>query len=332
MRSSRLAIAIAIVLVAPRAAAQERAKGFGVERLYPAAPGAGWFVLDTLDMRDGLGGAMAATTSYAKNPLVVRDGGQRLAVVTDASFVDLAFAASYDRFRAYTGFETPLVVKGRSGTVGDYTFTAPNVDPGTQPDALSQVRFGLDARLLGGATDAVRAGLGGELVLPGADPGSTRDGYTTDGTPRAIGRFLVAGDIGALTYAGQLGAHVRPLDDAATPGSPRGSELLFGGAAGLRVPALMRAVAIVGAEVYGATAFQSFFANEATSLEALLTTRLEGTAERGPQLRVKLGAGGGLHAELGAPEARFVFAVELFDRSLRPSPPSTPRETASTGR
>jgi hypothetical protein len=70
---------------------------------------------------------------------------------------------------------------------------------------------------------------------------------------------------------------------------------------------------VVGAEVFGETALRSFFGSSATGVEGLLTGRLEGTADDGAQVRVKLGAGGGLDARFGAPEWRMVLAVELFD-------------------
>jgi hypothetical protein len=49
-------------------------------------------------------------------------------------------------------------------------------------------------------------------------------------------------------------------------------------------------------------------------LESLLSARVEGTAEEGPQVRVKLGAGPGVNQHFGAPEWRIVLGVELFDR------------------
>ena len=54
---------------------------------------------------------------------------------------------------------------------------------------------------------------------------------------------------------------------------------------------------------------------DATALEALLSGRLEGTAEDGRQYRVKLGVGAGLNPHFGEPEWRFVIGIELFDHS-----------------
>ena len=132
-----------------------------------------------------------------------------------------------------------------------------------------------------------------------------------------MGRVLFAGDLGLLSYAGQIGAHVRPLDQAPAPGGPHGSELLFGIAAGPRIPlpAWRQVVLAVGPEVFGATAFASPFGSTDTAVEGLLSGRVEGTADDGAQMRVKVGVGAGLDARFGAPAWRAVVAVELFDHA-----------------
>ena len=318
MRSSELLAFMAAALGASvgwqsPASAQEKAQGFGVDRLYASAPSGGWVVMDALDMRGGLGGAMAMSLVYAHNPLRIRtsDGSQRLAVVTDQAFTNFGFAASYDRWRAYLDMSVPIAIEGQSGTVGGYEFAGPSVDPNTHPDILSDARIGLDARLVGGPRSAFRVGASAQLFVPNGK----REEYHTDGSYRAMGRALVAGDLGLFTYAGQLGVHVRPLDDSPTPGSPQGSELLFGVAGGAKMPVfgVGTTALIVGPEIYGASAFRSFLGSSSTAVEGLLTGRLEGTADDGPQLRVKLGAGAGLNQHFGAPDFRFVFAIEVFD-------------------
>jgi len=305
--------------------AQQQAQGFAVDRLYLSGPGGGWFVMDTLDMRGGLGGEMSLTTEYAHDPLRVRasSGSAHLAVVSDVAMADFGFAATYDRFRLYLNLDWPLDVSGNGGVVGSDQFTAPNagqpftpsgVNPSTAPDALADARLGLDARIFGAAHGSFRLGAGAQLFIP--SPNTPRSEYITDGTFRGMARLLFAGDVGMFGYAGQLGVHIRPLDDAPILGSPEGSELLFGLAAGPRF-ALGKAKGfslVVGPEIYGQTAFRNFFGS-ATGLEGLMTGRLEGTADDGPQVRIKLGAGGGLDAKFGAPEWRMVFAIELFDHS-----------------
>jgi hypothetical protein len=309
---------VLFLLISSRAEAQQQPQGFAVERLVPSAPGGGWFVMDSLDMRGGVGGVMAVTGGYAMKPLRVTDGSQHVAVVSDQAFTAFGFAATYDRFRLYLDLDMPVVIKGDGGTVGGYQFTAPSVDPGNNPDTLADARIGFDARLLGRPDGPFRLGAGAQLYVPSGK----RSDYDTDGTYRGMLRALVAGDVGLFTYAGQLGVHVRPLDDSPTPGSPRGSELLFGAAAGARFPVSVGggqgAVLVVGPEVFGASALSSLLSTNETSLEALLSARVEGTADQGAQLRVRLGTGAGLDQHFGAPEWRIVFGVELFDRGRLP--------------
>jgi hypothetical protein len=304
----------------PLARAQQQPQGFAVERFYPSAPGGGWLVMDDLRMHGGLGGVMALTVGYAHDPLRVTDGSTRLAVVSDQAFADFGFAATYDRWRLYVNFDAPLTIQGQSGAVGAYQFTAPSVDLGANPDTMSDARVGVDGRLFGSEKSPFRVGAGAQLIIPNGNiAGGNRADYNSDGTYRAMGRALFAGDAGRFTYAGQLGVHVRPLDDSPTPGSPEGSELLVGAAGGTKVVDWAGAskALIIGPEIFGATAFRSFLGRNGTAFEGLLTGRLEGTDDRGPQLRIKLGAGAGLSQHFGAPEWRLVFGIELLDHTGR---------------
>src|SRR5581483_4483990 len=143
---------------------------------------------------------------------------------------DFAFAVAYDRWRLYLDLDVPFVIRGDSGTASGYAFGGPALDLGTNPDTLTDARLGVDARLVGEPGDALRLGAGAQLLVPE----DRRSDYDTDGTLRAMFRVLAAGDVGLLKYAAQIGVHVRPLDDYPIPDSPRGSELLFGIAAGPR--------------------------------------------------------------------------------------------------
>jgi hypothetical protein len=285
-----------------------------VERLYPSAPGAGWFVMDDLGMHGGLGGVMALTVGYAHDPLRVQSSGgsQHLAVVSDQTTTDFGFAATYERWRFYLNLDTPIATAGQSGAVGANTFSAPHLDLGSFPDTLSDARLGVDVRLVGHADSSFRLGAGAQLLVPNGN----RSDYDTDDTFRAMLRALFAGGSGAFTYAGQLGVHIRPLDDAPVPGSPQGSELLFGFAAGPKFPIEGTATTVVvGPEFFGATAFKSLFGSSTTAFEGLFSARLEGTREKGPHVRLKLGMGGGIDARFGAPEWRFVFGIEVYDHT-----------------
>ncbi|MCU1278402.1 MAG: outer membrane protein OmpA [bacterium] len=310
--SSRPGVVAFIVLLAlsGRTSAQQQPQGFAVERLDRSGPGGGWFVMDDLDIHGGLGGVIGLTLGYASNPLRVTDGVNRIAVVSDQAFADVGAAITYRRWRFYLNIDTPLVVAGQTGTVGDYSFTGPALNPASNPDVLSDARVGTDVRIVGRPGGHFRFGASAQLLIPFGE----RIDYVTDATFRGMLRALFAGDARYFTYAAQLGVHIRPLDDSPAPGSPQGSELLFGVAAGakLRVGRSATWVAIVGPEIYGATAFRAFFSANGTAVEGLLSGRLETTHSSRPNVRVKLGIGAGLNHHFGAAEWRLVAGVELF--------------------
>jgi|SRR6185437_13552525 len=318
--SSKVAIGLAALLAvsagASRADAQPAAQGFGVERFYPSAPGGGWFVMDALELQGGLGGALSLTSGYARNPLRLSEGGQRLAVVSDEAFAGVGAALTYDRFRVSLGMTSPLVVKGTSGTVGGYAFTGPSVDPGHNPDTIWDTRLGFDARIFGRPGEAFRFGAGAQLFIPS---GSRAD-YVSDGTFRGMFRLLFAGDARGFTYAAHVGVHVRPLDDAPTPGSPRGHELLFGLAAGAKLPVGReeRWHVVIGPEVWGATAFRTFFGAGGTAVEGLLSSRFEGPVGDGLAMRVRMGSGIGSNEQFGAPDWRAVAGIEMSYCGTKP--------------
>jgi hypothetical protein len=314
-------------------AQQQPVQGFRVERFYPSAPGGGWFVMDDLDLYGGgFGGVAGVTMAYSRNAMRVTDGTQHLAVVSDSFFTDFGFAITLGPMRLYLNLDVPLLMAGQSGTVGGYAFSAPSLDPGPNPDSMSDARIGFDSLLAGAAAGPFRLGTSAQIFVPSGN----RAEYESDETSRAMFRVLVAGDAGLLTYAGQLGVHFRSVDDAPAPVSPRGSELLFGAAAGAKVPvgASGGTALVVGPEVYGESAFRALLGTSTTGLEALLTGRLEGTArDDGPQLRVRLGAGGGISPHFGAPEWRAVIGIELFSRNgPKPKNPNEKKSPPSSGR
>lgn len=310
MRSSRTSGAwvLGALLLALSARAQTPVQGFNAERFAPSAPGAGWFVMDSLDMHGELGGALSFAARYAHEPL--RVSASRVPVVTDSAYGQVAGAITWRSLRFSFGFDFPFAVKGPGVTAGGFQYPAVDVDLGSNPDTLSDVRVGVDARLLGEWDGPFRLGLGAQLWIPSGRP----EEYLSDGTYRGMVRVLVAGDVGGFTYAGHVGVHIRPRDDGGVPGAPRGSELLFGAAAGARLFVAQSSRVVIGPEVSGATAFAGFFKSETTTAEALLSTRWEGTGS-GPQIRVKLGAGVGLGSSFGTPAWRVVFQIELFGQN-----------------
>jgi hypothetical protein len=256
----------------------------------------------------GLGGAISLTTGDARNPLVVTDGAERLVVVSNEAFADVGLAVTYDRYRFYFDLPVPLVVNGNSGTVGPYQVTAPALNVARNPDTVSDVRLGFDARLLGEPGGLFRLGAGAQLLIPSGD----RADYVTDGRYRGMFRVLPAGDIRRFSYAGQFGVQVRPAEGLVLPGSPNGNELLFGASAGRKFSARGGWGVVVGPEFFGETAIHSS-SNGQTGFEGLLTGRLERASDR-PHLRFKAGVGHGIVQHFGAPEWRVLVGVELVSQ------------------
>jgi hypothetical protein len=301
-------VLVAVSLWSLPAKAQQQPAGFAVERFYQSAPGGGWFVMDDLDISGRLGGVVSFSSGYARNPLVITgpDGKQKLAVVSEEAFLDVGAAVTHDRFRGYINFPMPLLLSGTSGTLGPYQFTAPSVSFGNNPDTIADPRIGVDVRLLGEPGSVLRLGAGAQLIIPS---GSRAD-YVSDGRYRGMFRFLAAGDAGPWQYAGQVGVHVRQLNEAPVPDSPNGSEFLYGISGGRRFAGSNGWAVVAGPEIFGQTAFRSFFSGE-TGTEALLTGRLEHTGT-GRNLRIKFGVGHALEQDFGAAQWRVVFGVELF--------------------
>ena len=308
--SKRIRLAVMLVVAGHTSIASAQPQGFAVERLYPSAPGGGWLVMDNLDIPDGLGGDLSFTLGYANNPLRLSDGTTRLAIVSDEVFADVGAALTYDGWRFYLNFDSPVVIRGQSGMIAGNAFTRPSLYLGSNPDEISDFRVGTDMRILGEPGSPFRLGASAQLFVPFGN----RNDYDTDGTFRAMLRALVAGDRGLLTYAAQLGVHIRPLDDSPTPGSPEGSEFLFGAAAGVKLPVRCW-TAVIGPEVFGATAFRSFFGSDGTAIEGLLSSRLEGPIDEKRSIRIRLGLGGGIHQQFGAAEWRMILGVEIYNRS-----------------
>jgi hypothetical protein len=259
-------------------------------------------------MSGGLGGAISLAGGDAVNPLQITgpNGKQTLALVSQESFVDLGLAVTYDRYRVYLNIPVPVELAGTSGILGPYQFTAPSVNIGKNPDTISDTRLGFDTRLLGKLGSAIRLGFGAQLLFPSG----ARADYVTDARYHAMFRFLAAGDVRGFAYAGQIGVHIRPLDDFPAPGSPVGNELLFGISAGRKISLGSEWKAIVGPEIFGETAFQSFPSGP-TGAECLLTGRFERTgASR--NMRIKVGVGHAIIQSFGAPEWRVLVGIEVF--------------------
>lgn len=293
--------------------AQQPYQGIAVERLYLSGPGSGWFVLDELRMSGSPGGTIALTTGYARNPLQVTnpDGSGRLALVSNQSFVDVALAGTWGRYRVFVDFPMPIGISGQGGTLGGQQLVPPRVNLATNPDEISDARLGFDMRVLGDAGSRLRLGAGAQLIAPTG----VRENFDSDGSLRAVFRLLAAGDAGPVAYAGQLGLHLRPYDATRLPGTPNGNEVLFGAGVARRFPAGPDWRVTIGPELFGIIPVRGAAGGPA-GVEGLLTTRLEPATDR-RHVRVKLGIGHGLVRYTGAADWRLVAGVELFGQRNR---------------
>ena len=311
MRSSSFALAFILAFATPVAArAQKAAQGFSADRLYNAAPGSAYVVMDDLAMHGTLGGAMTTAVQYAHDPFHVPNGpsGGRLDVVTGQTFVNIGFAATYERFKIYANFVSPITSSGRSGVADGIEYRAPHLTLTSNPDTIADLRLGFNLRILGRWNGPFRLGLQFQLWVPSGD----KSDYVTDGYYRAINRVLVAGDFDSWSYAAHLGIEDRTTIDL-VPGGPRGSEMLFGIAGGRSFGLAPRVAVAIGPELFGETAFREFFGHYTTGLEALGTARLDFGAPLSPRLRLKAAAGGGLDANFGVPSWRMVLSADVMD-------------------
>jgi hypothetical protein len=295
------------------AAGQPLAQGFAVERYSPADPGGGWLVMDELKLVGGWGAGVSFDTGYTHRAYVVpAPNGGKLDVVEHQAFVSVGMAVFYQRYRLSLNIADPFYASGKSGVIAGYQFTAPSVDAGKYPDKVGDIRVGFDALVFGETSGPLRLGMSAQAWVPSGEQAI----YATDGTWRALLRALAAGDTGMLTYAGYVGVHLRRLEETAIVGAPHGSEMIAGGAVGPRF-ALdddRSTTAVLGPEVWGATAFRDAFGKYTSGLEALLGMRVQHTTRDGAHTVVKAGFGEGLHAHFGTPEWRAVFTVESNDR------------------
>src|ERR1019366_6276042 len=120
-------------------------------------------------------------------------------------------------------------------------------------------------RLVGTYGEPFTLALGARFFIPTGQ----RDNYTGDGAVRLDGRLEIAVDLDIFTYAARAGVEYRNLD-ASLGGSPIGSQLLFGAAAGLR---FFDHALVIGPEVYGATIISNgdaVFATRSTPLDGVL--------------------------------------------------------------
>ncbi len=308
-----LVAASLIVSLAADASADE-ATGFALDRFDPAERGSNWFVLDSLDFRGHNRHAAGDVTEFAYKPLVIYngDGSERAAVVKLQSFTHLGSSVvMWDRVRF--GFNLPVLFwqKGEVGHIGSTRYEA------SDNSTVGDLRVSGDVRLYGQYGDPVTVAAGLALWFPTGD----RASYTGDDKFRASPRVMIAGDRGPLAWSGRLSFDYRS-HDATFAGSPMGSEVRFGLAAGLRTP---DRTLLVGPELYGATGVSdgdAVFAKATTPMELLIGAHYR----LSPDMHIDLGFGPGITRGYGTPLMRGVIAIEWNPRYEPPAKPVPDRD------
>jgi outer membrane protein OmpA-like peptidoglycan-associated protein len=135
---------------------------------------------------------------------------------------------------------------------------------------------------------------------------------------RGLPALVLSGEGGAFAYAANAGVVVRGAKQFAA--TSLGSEILFGGAAGVLLAD--RALSI-GPEVYGTTTLENAFERNTTNVEAIL-----GARGRVGNVVLGAGAGPGLSHGLGTPALRVVASVAWVpvpeEKAAPPPPEPTP--------
>lgn len=289
------ALAIALVLGSP-AVAGAQGRSFALNRFEPSERGSTWFAADSLDLRGRARVATGVVTDYQYRPLAIyaADDTLRAAVVRHVLTIHPGVSVVLlDRLRFGASLPVALYQDGETGVARGVTYLPP-----ANAQHLGDLRFAVDARLVGKADDPFTLALGARAW---ASTGGTKN-YLSDGVLRFGPQILAAGTSGLLAYAARVGVTVRDPD--ANVGDTRpGSELVYAGAVGVRV---WDARVQIGPEVFGGTFFSNAFATRASPLEVLLGAH----AALPANLRASAGIGTSLVSGLGAPGTRALFGLE----------------------
>ena len=303
--------------------------GFYVDRFNPSERGSEWFALDTLDLRGDFRPAVGAVLEWADKPFVLynADGSTRANVVNEQLTLHVgASLVVLDRIRVGLNLPFALTNDGTGGTsLRGNVFIAPG------KPAASDIRVGVDVRVLGEYGSPFTLAVGGQFFIPAG----TANEYTSDDYAHGIVRLSAAGEAGVFVWAANLGYHVR-AQQAFVDGNPYGTSLVFGAAAGVRVADRHL---VVGPEIYGEanTHAGTFFQAGSPPVEALLGAHYT----IGHDWRIGAGAGPGITHDLGSPEVRVLGSIEWVPayqpkpkevaKVEPPPPPPTPSDRDGDG-
>ena len=307
-------LAGAAVAVWTGPALAQGASGFALNRFEPSESGSEWFANDTLDLRGHFRPAFGVVGDYGYKPYVLLnpDGSENTSVVSNQLFLHLGGSiVVFDRLRL--GVSLPLAVTQDGSATGGVVQGQRIV--GNTAGGIGDLRVGADVRLIGKYGEEFTLGLGGRVWFPTGDAQK----FLGDDGVRIGPHVAVAGDVGALAYAGSVGVVYR-ANSQAFAGHPTGTEVNFGLAAGVR--ALDKKL-LVGPELFGSTIVadaDAFFAARTTPL-ALLGSGHYSAGD----FRFGLGVGPGLSHAAGTAAFRalasFEYAPGVAEAAPTPSAP-----------
>ncbi len=275
------------------------AQGYAHNLYQPSERGSRWFHMESLGIEGKGRASLGVVTDYSYRSLVNyrgSDGAVLASIVRNQLLVHPGATFTFaDRVRV--GLSIPIqlhIDEGRPGAINGVTYVP------TENLAVGDVRLGVDVRLFGEKGGAIQGAIGAQLFVPSGSPNA----YTGDGEPRALPRFMVAGQSGNLAYAGRLGLMIRGRDEPFGDGRI-GTEAQAGLSAGY---ATKDGRLLVGPELYGNTVVSSGSAFQARTTPAELLLGIHWNAS--DEIRIGAGAGMGLTRGYGAAVARGLFSLE----------------------
>lgn len=286
-----------LVLGTEEVASAQAARGFAADKLEPSERGSDWFTNESLDLRGKVRPVFGVVAAYQYRPLATyRSNGDLNASIVRNMLALHAGAGTtlFDRLRLSVSMPLVVFVDGRSDTLPNGTF----YPSPSREQAIGDLRFAADVRLLGSYGDVFTLAAGAQVWAPTGNEAT----YTGDGAWRFQPRAMVAGDVGSFTYSARMGVSYRGRNDSFA-GSSFGSEIAFAGAAGVR---LADRKVIVGPEIFGTTVLDDAFGKRSTPTEGILGAHYSATED----LRFGAGIGTGLTRGYGSPELRALLGVE----------------------
>lgn len=286
-----------LVLGTEEVASAQAARGFAADKLEPSERGSDWFTNESLDLRGKVRPVFGVVAAYQYRPLATyRSNGDLNASIVRNMLALHAGAGTtlFDRLRLSVSMPLVVFVDGRSDTLPNGTF----YPSPSREQAIGDLRFAADVRLLGSYGDVFTLAAGAQVWAPTGNEAT----YTGDGAWRFQPRAMVAGDVGSFTYSARMGVSYRGRNDSFA-GSSFGSEIAFAGAAGVR---LAERKVIVGPEIFGTTVLDDAFGKRSTPTEGILGAHYSATED----LRFGAGIGTGLTRGYGSPELRALLGVE----------------------